>query len=238
MEPIAIQEVPDTNKNKEEQEQNYESDTCNVVGELSEQLVKISFGEPRDATFQAHVSQLTRLSQLKNELPCLCNEVFNVLGPYNLEATYQRALARELEARGVTVLSEVAIPIHYKGQRIASRRVDLYLKLEHPVILELKAVGTGLKTEHLKQLHYYLTHFNVSEGYLINFPHRTGFPLETPVQYINHVVQSSTDGIGMSDRVTRSSNTLGKNMRPTIIHVQKLQTKTRRVEKKSTIKDT
>ncbi|CAI5736027.1 unnamed protein product [Peronospora destructor] len=146
-----------------------------VVDELSEKLLKISFGEPTDSTLNA-LPPITSVRELTKELPCLCNEVFHVLGPFNLEATYQRALARELRDRGVTVLSEVEIPIEYKGQRIATRRVDLYLKLDKPVILELKAVVTGLKTEHLKQLKFYMTYFKVTEGYLINFPHVTGFP--------------------------------------------------------------
>lgn len=221
----------DRGNNQEEHEQEVETKTRDVVAELTENLHKISFGEP-SASVVNDLTKITSSNQLKEELPFICNEVFRVLGPYNLEATYQRALALELRDRGVMILSEVEIPIEYKGQRIATRRVDLYLKLDKPVILELKAVVTGLKMEHLKQLKFYMTHFNVSEGYLINFPHITGFPEENNVQYIEHVLQPE-GGVGVSDRVTRSS-TLRKNTTSNIIHVQQVKTTKKTAVKKST----
>ncbi|KAF4027740.1 PD-(D/E)XK nuclease superfamily [Phytophthora infestans] len=164
--------------NQKEHEQAHVSETNDAITEITEHLHKISFGEPRDAT-STDLPKIATCSQLKEELPAVCNEVFRVLGSYNLEATYQRALARELKDRGVTVFSEVEIPVEYKGQRVATRRLDLYLKLDRPVILELKAVVTGLKTDHMKQLKFYMTHFNVNDGYLINFPHVTGFQTTT-----------------------------------------------------------
>ncbi|CAI5723853.1 unnamed protein product [Peronospora farinosa] len=216
---------PNRNKKQEQLKPEIEIQSRNVVDELREKLHKISFGEPKDSSTHA-LPRITSALQLKQELVLLCNEVFNVLGPFNLEATYQRALALELQDRGITVLSEVEIPIEYKGQPIATRRVDLYLKLDKPVILELKAVVTGLKTEHLKQLQFYMTHFKVNEGYLINFPHVTGFPDDNNMLCIEHVLQPK-GGLGVSDRVTRSS-VPRKNMMPTIIHVQQVKTTRRK----------
>ncbi|GMF10729.1 unnamed protein product [Phytophthora lilii] len=146
----------DRGNNQQEHEQVTETKMHDAVAELTENLHKISFGEPRDAAANVP-STISTSKELKEQLPAICNEVFRVLGPYNLEATYQRALALELRERDVTVLSEVEIPVEYKGQRIATRRVDLYLRLDKPVILELKAVTAALKTEHIKQLKFYMT---------------------------------------------------------------------------------
>ncbi|KAL4092779.1 hypothetical protein PRIC1_011770 [Phytophthora ramorum] len=221
--------VEDRGNNQEEHEETGEAKTRDAIAELTEHLHKISFGEPKDASSE-ELSNITSSSQLKGELPAICNEVYRVLGAYNLEATYQRALALELRDRGVTVLSEVEIPIFYKGQKIATRRVDLYLKLDKPVILELKAVATGLKPEHMKQLKFYMTQFKVREGYLINFPHIAGFPNESSVQYTEQVLQPES-AAGVSDRATRST-TPRKDAVPKVIHVQKVKAK--KTTKKST----
>ncbi|ETI54300.1 hypothetical protein F443_02864 [Phytophthora nicotianae P1569] len=206
------------NNQQEHEQEDTETKTRDAITEITENLHKISFGEPKDPNSK-DLPRITSSSQLEEELPAICNEVFRVLGPYNLEATYQRALARELKDRGVTVFSEVEIPIEYKGQRIASRRVDLYLKLDKPVILELKAVTTGIKRDHERQLIFYMTHFNVNDGYLINFPHVTGFPDDNSAQFVKRVLQSE-GGAGVSDRVTRSS-TPRKNVIPSVTHWQK-----------------
>ncbi|RLN74310.1 hypothetical protein BBJ28_00005641 [Nothophytophthora sp. Chile5] len=192
-----------------------EKEALDAVEDITKHLNKISFGGSL-----GKVAKITTSVALKAQLPSICNEVFTVLGPYNLEATYQRALAMELRARGVRVTSEVEIPICYKGQRIATRRLDLHLQLDKPVILELKAVTTKLTSTHLKQLEFYLTHFDVSEGYLINFPHVTGFPDDNGVVYGQEVLQPE-GGAGVSDRVTRSS-TPRKDALPEVIHVHKV----------------
>ncbi|KAE9028677.1 hypothetical protein PR003_g24224 [Phytophthora rubi] len=221
--PSSSTDENDRGNNQQEHEEDPDVKIRDAIAELTENLHKISFGEPRDSTTKSLLPKITTSRQLKEELPAICNEVFRVLGPYNLEATYQRALAQELRERGVTVLSEVEIPVLYKGQKIATRRVDLYLKLhDKPVILELKAVVTCLKPEHLKQLKFYLTHFNVSDGYLINFPHLMGFPVESSVQYSEHVLQPE-GGAGVGDRITRSK-TPRKDAAPKIIHVQQVKT--------------
>ena len=42
-------------------------------------------------------------------------EAHRTLGPGFMEVMYQRALALELEARGLDFSREVKIPVHYKG---------------------------------------------------------------------------------------------------------------------------
>ncbi len=51
-------------------------------------------------------------------------EVHRHLGPHFMEITYQRALAIELQARGLEFSREAKIPVYYKGKQIDSRRVD------------------------------------------------------------------------------------------------------------------
>ena len=62
---------------------------------------------------------------------------------------------------------------------IGSRRLDLLLTLRDATqaIIELKAVQT-LTPTHLSQLEYYLAHWKLDTGYLVNFPHETGFPAD------------------------------------------------------------
>ena len=55
-----------------------------------------------------------------------------------LEAIYQRAVAIELESRGISHEVERSIPVIFKSQPICHQRVDLIV--DEQVILELKAV--------------------------------------------------------------------------------------------------
>ena len=47
-------------------------------------------------------------------------EVSNVLGAGFLEKVYERALARELALRGLSVRSQVAFPVGYKGECVGT----------------------------------------------------------------------------------------------------------------------
>src|SRR4051794_16984556 len=66
-------------------------------------------------------------------------EVHRALGgPGLLEAVYEEALAFELESRGLTVHRQKAVPLVYKGKRLASDlRLDLLVG--DRVIIECKA---------------------------------------------------------------------------------------------------
>ena len=59
-------------------------------------------------------------------------------GPGLLEVVYEEALAFELESRGLTVTRQKAVPLMYKGRRLASDlRLDLLVN--DLVIVECKA---------------------------------------------------------------------------------------------------
>ena len=94
-------------------------------------------------------------------------EVHRELGSGFLEAVYQEALALEFAARAIPFAREVALPVFYKGQAIATAyRADF---LRHgEVIVELKALAQLSGTEEAQVLNYLkATGFKVAV--LLNF---------------------------------------------------------------------
>jgi GxxExxY protein len=65
-------------------------------------------------------------------------EVHRVLGPGLLEASYEAALAIEMEAAHVRFQRQLILPVFYKGKPIGDHRLDFLV--EEAVILELKSV--------------------------------------------------------------------------------------------------
>jgi len=125
--------------------------------------------------------QITSMKDLRENLYPMCRAIHKSLGTRNLEATYQGALALDLAEAGVRVEREVEIDLCYKGSKIGTRRADLLLtvgsgmKWERAVV-ELKAISGKLDDDHVRQLKYYMTHFEVEHGFLINFKHVNQFP--------------------------------------------------------------
>jgi len=93
-------------------------------------------------------------------------EVSNVLGAGFLEKVYERALTRELSARGLAVRSQVSYPVIYKGNCVGAYVADLLV--ENQVLVELKCVGC-FSNEHLAQCINYLKASHVRLALLINF---------------------------------------------------------------------
>ncbi|MCP3177048.1 GxxExxY protein [Desulfuromonas sp. KJ2020] len=93
--------------------------------------------------------------------------VHRELGPGLLESVYQSCLAYELKERGMEVVTEVALPIFYRGNRIESGlRLDMII--ENRLVIELKSVEKVLPV-HVKQLLTYLRLADMPLGLLINF---------------------------------------------------------------------
>ena len=93
-------------------------------------------------------------------------EVYRVLGHGFLEKVYERALLKELKAKGLKAQAQVPIQIHYKGENVGDYYADLVV--EDKVIIELKA------QEHLNmakeaQLINYLKATKIQVGLLVNF---------------------------------------------------------------------
>lgn len=93
--------------------------------------------------------------------------VHTALGPGLLESAYVACLAYELRSRGRTVLTEMPLPVLYRGVRIdVGYRLDLLV--EDTVVVETKAV-TKLQPIHDAQLLSYLRLSGHRVGLLINF---------------------------------------------------------------------
>jgi GxxExxY protein len=88
-------------------------------------------------------------------------------GPGLLESVYEEALAHELKLRGVTVERQVAVPIVYKGQMLATPlRLDLLA--DGKVVVECKAVEL-YNTIFNVQVLTYLRLKQLKLGVVINF---------------------------------------------------------------------
>ena len=94
-------------------------------------------------------------------------EVHRHLGPGLLESSYHACLCRELELRGVTYDSQVALPLHYKGIRLP-RGYIIDLLIEKSLVVEIKSVDKLLPI-HSAQLITYMRLQGVSSGLLMNF---------------------------------------------------------------------
>nr|WP_315155942.1 GxxExxY protein [uncultured Flavobacterium sp.] len=94
-------------------------------------------------------------------------EVHKHIGPGLLESVYHKCMVKELVIRGITVQSEVTIPIEYKGLEFESEiRCDLFV--EKSLVVELKAIDKILPI-HEAQLLTYMKLLEVPMGLLINF---------------------------------------------------------------------
>ena len=93
--------------------------------------------------------------------------VHRALGPGLLESAYEHCLAYELQAGGLVVRRQVALPIVYKEVALdAGYRLDLLV--EEAVIVEIKAIE-ALSRLHEAQLITYLKLSKLRLCYLFNF---------------------------------------------------------------------
>jgi GxxExxY protein len=94
-------------------------------------------------------------------------KVHSVLGPGLLESAYSACLKFELEIVGFQSVSQLGLPVVYKGVKLElGYRVDLLV--ENLVIVEVKSVD-AISPVHQAQLLSYLKLSGKSLGLLINF---------------------------------------------------------------------
>ncbi len=88
-------------------------------------------------------------------------------GPGLFESVYEAILEHELQDQGLSMLSQVPIPVSYKGHDFdAGFRADLIV--EDKVIVEIKSLEV-IQRVHKKQLLTYLRLADKRLGLLINF---------------------------------------------------------------------
>jgi len=100
-------------------------------------------------------------------------EVHRELGPGLLESSYHTCLCRELKLRGIPHLSEVELPLEYKGVQIRKGYI-IDLLIDDILIVEIKSVDKLLPI-HGSQLMTYMHLKRVPAGLLINFNVQTLF---------------------------------------------------------------
>ena len=94
-------------------------------------------------------------------------KIHKTLGPGLLESVYQATLCFELRKRGLTIVRQLALPVHYEEVRLElGFRVDLLVG--NSVVVEIKSVEALLPV-HQKQLLTYLRLMDKRLGLLINF---------------------------------------------------------------------
>ena len=93
--------------------------------------------------------------------------VHNELGPGLLESVYEAALCYELTSSGLSVVSQVGLPVRYKDVQLElGFRLDLVVEAE--IIIETKSIE-ALHDVHKKQLLTYLKLSGKKLGILVNF---------------------------------------------------------------------
>ena len=94
-------------------------------------------------------------------------EVHKQLGPGLLESSYENCLIYELQQIGIKAVSQIELPVSYKGMKIdAGYRLDILIP--DLLIIELKAIDK-LAPIHFAQLITYLKLSGIKTGLLINF---------------------------------------------------------------------
>ena len=105
--------------------------------------------------------------RLTGEIIGAAIEVHRQLGPGLLESTYEACLCQELKLRNIEFECQKALPLEYKGIKLAcGYRLDLLVA--GLVIVEIKSVE-ALARIHEAQLLTYLNLSGVRIGLLINF---------------------------------------------------------------------
>ena len=77
---------------------------------------------------QPYIKAEYPLSDVTARIIAAATEVHRTLGSGFEEVIYQRALARELPAHYLEFTREVWMDIHYKGEKVGSKRVDFVIE--------------------------------------------------------------------------------------------------------------
>lgn len=103
----------------------------------------------------------------------MCKEIYKELGAGLIENNYQRALEYELRTKGEPYTPQQVITYTYKGQSLSFGLMDIYLP-DRKLIIELKALLSGIGQKEINQINNYIKHSKDPEvrGIIINFGKR------------------------------------------------------------------
>jgi len=107
------------------------------------------------------------LDELTYEVVGASIEVHKIMGRGLLESVYQKCIIEELTHRKINFLTEVKIPVIYKGKELdVDFRCDVFI--EKCLVVELKSVMV-ISNVHEAQLQNYMKLLKSPKGILINF---------------------------------------------------------------------
>jgi GxxExxY protein len=106
------------------------------------------------------------LEQLAQDIIGCCLSVHKELGPGLLESVYPKAVAIELEDRGISFEMEKALRVNYRGRLLCHQRLDMFV--DGRIVVELKSVEL-FHPIHVAQVLSYLRLTGARLGLLINF---------------------------------------------------------------------
>ncbi|HMO25222.1 MAG TPA: GxxExxY protein [Tepidisphaeraceae bacterium] len=106
------------------------------------------------------------LRELTNRIIGCAIEVHRHLHGGHLEVAYERAMAIELQRRGIPFRQQHPVNVVYKGEVVSESRLDFLI--DDRVILEIKAVES-LSTVHTAQVLGYLAASGLHLALIINF---------------------------------------------------------------------
>jgi GxxExxY protein len=107
------------------------------------------------------------LNELTHTIVGAAIEVHKELGPGLLESVYEKCMAHLLLEKGLHLVSQQRVPLHFRGLYLdCELRFDLLV--ENLIIVEIKAVD-GILPVHEAQLLTYMKLMERPKGILINF---------------------------------------------------------------------
>ncbi len=112
------------------------------------------------------INEQYKYSALTSKIIGCAMTVHKVLGNGFQEVVYQRALEIEMRLADIGFQREFEMPVFYRDEQIATRRVDFLV--EGVISVELKAT-TKLDDVNFAQAINYLEAYNLEIGLLINF---------------------------------------------------------------------
>lgn len=111
-------------------------------------------------------------SDITDKIIGIYYDVYNELGYGFLECVYKESMRIALSDVGLSVVTEHAVPVWFKGRKVGEFRADMLVN--DLVLLELKAVRI-LEKAHEAQLLHYLKATTIEVGLLLNFGERPQF---------------------------------------------------------------
>ena len=93
-------------------------------------------------------------------------DVYSELGSGFLESVYHAAMESALRDAGLTVASQVQMPVYFRGKAISEFKADLVV--ERSVLVELKATASLDRSHHAQVLNY-LKATQLEVALLLNF---------------------------------------------------------------------